>query len=593
MISGFDFHYKGGRCVSAATTLRNACRGCIRAACLIVIACAGFVASAARLRADEFGLTVQARRNLVVTDSEPASRVGLSILQQGGNAVDAAVATALAMAVTFPEAGNLGGGGFMLVYPADGRKPACIEYRETAPAAATAEMFSLSDSKYGHKIVGVPGTVRGLELAHREFGKLSWKQLVAPAIQLADQGFVLGAPLAESLNALVASAGDFPELQRVFGKAGGRERWTSDDRLVQKDLARTLQLIADEGPDAFYRGEIAEKLIAEMRTGGGLITAGDLAAYEAKIRTPVHGTFRGYEIYGAPPPSSGGIGVIEALNILEHFDIQPGDRCSPRTMHLTIEAMRRAFCDRARYLGDPDFIDIPARLLDKHYARQLAREIDLDHATPSEQLAPEISLAGEGNDTTHFSIIDADGMAVANTYTLEFSYGSRVVVRGAGFLLNNEMGDFNWKPGHTDREGRIGSAANQIAPGKRMLSSQSPTIVVREGRPLLITGSPGGRTIISTVICVLTNMLQFELPLREAIDAPRWHHQWFPDLARFEGVADDGYAASLEALRAMGHGIAPKPSRQGSANSIWIAPQTNTRHGAADARRGGAAAAGD
>lgn len=569
----------------AAQALRRA----IRRSASIALAAALLVVAPA-IRAEEIGRTITAAQRMVVCDSEPASRVGLAIMQRGGNAVDAAVATALAMAVTFPEAGNLGGGGFMLVYPGDGREPACIEYRETAPAAAAPDMFSLSDSKYGHKIVGVPGTVRGLELAHRQFGKLAWKRLVEPAVRLAEEGFVIGAPLAESLNRLVASSPEFAELRRVFGKAQGRQMWQANDRLVQKDLAHTLKLLAEEGSDACYRGEIAERFVAEMQAGGGLITAQDLAGYHANVRPPVHGTFRGYDIYGPPPPSSGGTAVVEALNILENFELGPEDRDSARAMHLTIEAMRRAFCDRAKYLGDPDFVSVPARLLEKPYARQLARQIDLERATPSERLSPEIALAGEGSDTTHFSVIDGDGMAVANTYTLEYSYGSRVVVRGAGFLLNNEMGDFNWKPGHTDRQGRIGTAANQIAPGKRMLSSQSPTIVVRDGRPLLITGSPGGRTIINTVICVLLNVLQYEMPLRQAIDAPRLHHQWFPDLVRFEGLADDRYAETLARLRAMGHAFDPKSGRQGSANSIWIDPATNRLHGAADTRRPGVAA---
>ena len=571
--------------LGAATPTRRQLR---RSASLALAAALLVVAPA--IRAEEIGRTITAGQRMVVCDSEPASRVGLAIMQQGGNAVDAAVATALAMAVTFPEAGNLGGGGFMMVYPGEGRQPACIEYRETAPAAAAPDMFSLSDSKYGHKIVGVPGTVRGLELAHRQYGKLPWKRLVEPAVRLAEEGFVIGAPLADSLNRLVASSPEFPELRRVFGKDEGRQPWQADDRLVQKDLARTLRLIAEEGPDAFYRGEIAERFVAEMQAGGGLITAEDLAAYHANIRQAVHGTFRGYDIFGPPPPSSGGTAVIEALNILENFQLGPEDRDSARAMHLTIEAMRRAFCDRAKHLGDPDFVSVPAHLLEKAYARELVQQIDLQRATPSERLSPEIALAGEGSDTTHFSVIDADGMAVANTYTLEYSYGSRVVVHGAGFLLNNEMGDFNWKPGHTDRQGRIGTAANQIAPGKRMLSSQSPTIVVRNGRPVLITGSPGGRTIINTVICVLLNVLQYEMPLREAIDAPRLHHQWFPDQVRFEGLTDDGFAETLVRLREMGHTMDPKPRRQGSANSIWIDPASRRLHGAADTRRPGVAA---
>lgn len=548
------------------------------------------LASEANVEADDVARSIVVSRRVVVSDSEPASRVGLRILQQGGNAVDAAVATALAMAVTFPEAGNLGGGGFMLIYPGGDREAVCIDYRETAPGAAHANMFSADDGQHGHKIVGVPGTVRGLELAHRQFGKLPWKQLVEPAVRLADEGFTLGAPLAASLNEFVAASAEFPELRRVFGKNEGRERWQADDRLVQKDLARTLERIAEQGSAGFYEGETARLLVAEMEAGGGLITAADLSGYRAKVRQPARGTFRGFDIYGAPPPSSGGIGTIEALNILENFDLRDRDRWSPRTMHLLIETMRRVYCDRARYLGDPDFTEIPAKLLEKDYARELARTIDPNRATPSEKLAPEIELAGEGSETTHFSVLDGEGMAVANTYTLEHSYGSRVVVRGAGFLLNNEMGDFNWLPGHTDRQGRIGTAPNQIAPGKRMLSSQSPTIVVRDRRPVLITGSPGGRTIINTVVCVLTNVLEYDIPLADAVAAPRLHHPWFPDVVRFEGVGRGEHQAMLDQLRAMGHAIEPKPSKQGSANSIWIDHKTGKLSGVADARRTGAAA---
>ncbi|MGH7138265.1 MAG: gamma-glutamyltransferase family protein, partial [Pirellulales bacterium] len=326
-----------------------------------------------------------------------------------------------------------------------------------------------------------------------------------------------------------------------------------------------------------------------MNAGGGLITLADLAGYQAKERVPVRGSYRGYDILGAPPPSSGGIATIEALHILEPFELRQYDRWSPRTVHLMIEALKRAFCDRARWLGDPDFVEVPATLLTKEYARQRGADIDLGHATPSEQLAPEIELAREGSDTTHFSVIDAAGMAVANTYTLEHSYGSRVVVRGAGFLLNNEMADFNWLPGHTDRRGHIGTPANIIAPGKRMLSSQSPTIILHNGRPVLITGSPGGRTIISTVVCLLLNTLEYDLPLREAVDAPRLHHGWFPDVVLFEGAKDALPSGLLNDLGRLGHRLETKP-RQGSANSLWIDP-AGVRCGVADRRREGKPAA--
>jgi len=533
--------------------------------------------------------TVIAAHGLLVTDSAPASEVGVVILKQGGNAVDAAVATALALAVTFPEAGNLGGGGFMLVHPANDAEPVCIDYRETAPAAATASMFSFGERRLGHKVVGVPGTLRGLELAHQRFGKLPWELLVGPAIRLAQEGFEFDVPLADALNELVASSGEFAELKRVFGKEAGAATWRAGDRFIQPDLARTLQLIRDQGAAAFYEGEIAERIVAEMELGGGLITRADLAGYQAKVRTPLRGTYRGYQVLGAPPPSSGGTATIEALNILERFDLRSHDRWSPRTGHLLIEALRRAYCDRARWLGDPDFVEVPPELTTKEYAQHLADEIDLAHATPSERLAPEIALAAEGAETTHFSVIDAEGMAVANTYTLEDSYGSRVVVRGAGFLLNNEMGDFNWRPGHTDRRGHIGTPANTIAPGKRMLSSQSPTIVLRDGHVVFVTGSPGGRTIISTVTGLLINVLEYDLDLRQGLAAPRLHHAWFPDRVLFEGAGDSAHTALVEQLRGLGHVVDGAPHKQGSANSIWVDRTTGERRGVADPRRAGRA----
>lgn len=532
---------------------------------------------------------VVGERGLVVSDSAPASQAGIEILKQGGNAVDAAVATALALAVTLPEAGNIGGGGFMLVHPGIAAEPVCIDYRETAPGAATERMFALRETHLGHKAVGVPGTVRGLALAHQQFGKLPWHELVAPAARLAHDGFVIEQRLADSLNKLIAESAEFPELTRVFGKNGGTAAWQPGDTLVQPDLATALRLIAEQGPAAFYEGPIAEQLVAEMQTSGGLVSRADLAAYRAIVREPVHGTYRGYDIYGAPPPSSGGIATIEILNLLETFDLKSQGRWSAQTMHLMIESMRRAFYDRARYLGDPAFTQIPPELTSKEYAQQTARQISISQATPSEELAADITLAGEGEDTTHFSVVDGEGMAVANTFTLEQSYGSRVVVRGAGFLLNNQMGDFNWKPGHTDRRGNIGTPPNTIAPGKRMLSSQSPTIVARDGRAVLVTGSPGGRTIINTVACVLVNVLEFKMGLREAIDAPRIHHQWFPDVVRFEGVSRPEFAKMCEGLRALGHAIDPQSYEQGSACTVQVHPQTGRLYGAADPRRGGLA----
>jgi gamma-glutamyltranspeptidase/glutathione hydrolase len=494
--------------------------------------------------------------------------------------VDAAVATAFAQAVTYPAAGNIGGGGFMVVYPGGKAEPVVFEYRERAPLAATRTMFTRQDTWYSHKAVGVPGTVRGLALAHARFGKLPWKDAVMPAVKLAEDGFVIDQALARSLNSVVDSSADNAELRRVFGKDGGAKSWEAGDRLVQKDLGRTLRLIAERGPDAFYKGPIADLIAAEMKAGGGLITKEDLAAYEAKARKPVHGTYRGYDVYAPPPPSSGGICLVEMLNILENFDLRKQGRWSPETLHLMIEAMRRAYCDRARHLGDADFVKVPDHLTSKEYARKLAQGIDRNKATPSADLAKDIPLKGEGDSTTHFSVIDPDGMAVSNTYTLERSYGSRVVVRGGGFLLNNEMMDFNWFPGETTRGGQIGTAPNQIAPGKRMLSSQTPTIVAKDGKVVLITGSPGSRTIINTVLGVVVNVIDFGMDVRQAVDAPRLHHAWFPDEARFEGAYR--YPDAVKRLREMGHQVVG--TRQGDAHSIWLDPKTGRYVGAADRR---------
>jgi gamma-glutamyltranspeptidase/glutathione hydrolase len=527
---------------------------------------------------------VEAKNGLVVTVSAQASDAGVAVLKQGGNAVDAAVATAFALAVTFPAAGNIGGGGFMVVHPAKG-DPVVFEYRETAPAAATKDMFAKMSERLGHKTVGVPGTVRGMALAHQRFGKLPWKAVVMPAVQLAEEGFPIDGQLAMSLNSLVGGSAEFPELVRVFSKPGGAAGWSAGDRLVQKALGKTLRLIAEQGPDAFYKGPIADLLVAEMAKGGGLITKADLEAYQANERVPIHGTFRGYDVYAPPPPSSGGVCLVEMLNILENFDLKKQGRFSAETLHLMIEAMRRAYCDRARYLGDPAFTKIPPHLTTKEYARELAKSINLDKATKSEALANDIPLAKESDNTTHFSVIDKDGMAVSNTYTLEHSYGSRVVVRGAGFLLNNEMVDFNWRPGVTDRQGSIGTPPNQIAPGKRMLSSQTPTIVARDGKVLLVTGSPGSRTIINTSLCIVLNVVEFGMDIRRAVDAPRLHHQWFPDEAKFEGTGE--YPDAVAKLKAMGHSI--YGGRQGDAHSIYVDPKTGTYYGAEDRRISGKA----
>jgi gamma-glutamyltranspeptidase/glutathione hydrolase len=539
---------------------------------LLVIAL-GLVTSPA---ATERDTGVSSRDGLVVCTSAPACDAGAAILAEGGNAVDAAVATAFALAVTHPSAGNIGGGGFMVVRTASG-EATTFDYREKAPAAATRTMYlrngkidiSLTDT--GYLAPGVPGTVRGLALAHERFGKLAWSDVVAPAVELAENGFVLSDSLARSLNAQVAGPmARYPASVAAYGKPGGG-KWIGGDRLALKDLAKTLRAIGSDGPDVFYEGWIADRIAADMAANGGLITKKDLAAYEAKEREPVRGTYRGYDIIAMPPPSSGGVALIEMLNILEPFDLKSKGRNSAESMHIQIEAMRRAYLDRARYLGDPDFVDMPLqRLTSKEYGKALSRDIDLARATSSVELGKDIvtkGQAGEPDETTHFSIVDRDGMAVSNTFTLEGGYGSHVVVKGAGFLLNNEMGDFNKHPGVTDLKGNIGTPANLIDPGKRMLSSMTPVILAKNGKLALVTGSPGGRTIINTVLSVVLGVTEFGLNVRDAVDAPRMHHQWLPDTVQIE---KDGVPVDVvEKLRAMGHTV-NVGGRQGDANSILI-----------------------
>ncbi len=525
---------------------------------------------------------------VVVSVSPPADRVGEQVLAKGGNAVDAAVAVGFALAVTWPEAGNIGGGGFMLVRPPGAKSvPVVIDYRETAPASATKDLFAKGTGS-AHRTVGVPGSVAGLAMAHAKFGKLPWKDLVGPAVKLAEEGFAVDDALAGSLNGGLARSKRFAEFQRVFGKTKGK--WVAGDRLVQKELAKTLRRIAAKGADGFYKGETAELLVAEMKAGDGLVTRKDLEAYTAKGREPIHGTYRGYDIYGPPPPSSGGVCLVLMLNILETFDLRKGPRFSARTLHLMTETMRRGYCDRARHLGDQDFVKIPAHLTSKEYAKKLAAGIEMNKATPSEAIAKDIPLTDTKTNTTHYSVIDAAGMAVSTTTTLEDSFGSKVVVRGAGFLLNNEMTDFNPRPGVTTKTGLVGTTPNQIAPGKRMLSSMTPVIVCRDGRIVLVTGSPGGRTIINTVLCVVLNVLEFEMPLREALDAPRMHMQWFPDRLQVEPGHFDKHKKAVEALEAMGHKVI-KVNAQGDAHSIWLDPKTKTYRGEHDKRREGRPAA--
>ena len=556
-------------------------------AAVSLVAFAGLITSS--LPAQESAAPISSKSGMVITTSAPASDVGAAVLRKGGNAVDAAVATAFALAVTHPSAGNIGGGGFMVIRPAKGT-PITIDYRERAPLKSTQTMYLDSTGKIARQLTatgylapGVPGTVRGLAAAHKRFGKLPWKDLVMPAVDLAEKGFVLSDALARSLNREVSGAmSRYPASVAAYGKPGGGE-WKSGDTIVLRDLGRTLRAIATKGPNVFYTGWIADSIAATMASNGGLISKKDLAAYQAKVRAPVRGTYLGYELIGMPPPSSGGVVMIEMLNMLETFDLPKLGAMSPQALHYEIEAMRRGYLDRARYLGDPDFVKMPIqKLTSKAYARALAKTIDPDHASSSAELGKDIVgpiASNEHEETTQFSIVDKAGNAVSNTYTLEGGFGSHVVVGGAGFLLNNEMGDFNKKPGETNLTGDIGTPANLIAPGKRMLSSMSPTIITKNGKLFMVTGSPGGRTIINTVMEIVLNGLAFGMDARQAVDAPRFHHQWLPDEVTFERNAiPDSTAQRLEA---MGHKLR-FGGQQGDGHTIIV--KDGVAYGANDRR---------
>lgn len=509
---------------------------------------------------------------LVVSQSEFASQAGAGVMAEGGNAVDAAVATAFALAVTHPTAGNIGGGGF-LVFRSAGGETAAYDFRETAPAAANPSMF-LRDGKYdstlhhnSHLAVGVPGTVAGLHLAWTNHGKLPWPRLVAPAIRLARDGFPVSKELAASLRAVLPSMKPYPAALSQFSKAG--QPYAAGDLLRQPDLARTLQRIADQGPAGFYEGETALLIEQEMLAHQGLIRRDDLKKYRAVRRDVIRGTYRDYEILSMPPPSSGGIALVEMLNILEGFNLRTNSPA--QVIHLMAESMRRAFADRALSLGDPDFNpDVPVKkLISKEYAASLRRSIHLDHASKSSP--DKFSWAPESDQTTHLSVVDANQNAVALTYTLEQGYGSKIVVPGAGFLLNNEMGDFNAAPGLTTVDGLIGTAPNLAHPGQRMLSSMSPTIVIKNGRLFMVTGSPGGRTIINTVLETIVNAIDFEMDAQKIVDAPRFHHQWLPDEIKIESP---GFSPEVvAALASRGHIIRTGP-RQGVAEVILVRGQS-------------------
>ena len=532
-------------------------------------------------------------KRAVVSVSRPASEVGIRILREGGNAVDAAIATAFALAVTHPQAGNIAGGGFMVVAPPEGgpgfQNAKVVDFRETAPAKATATMFEPKESVRTTKGVGVPGTVAGLELAHKRWGKLPWARLVEPAVTLARNGFPVEKSLAASLNkVLPETVKAHPEFHKVFSKPAGGE-WKTNDELKLPELANALEAIRERGAAGFYTGKVADLLVAEMERTGGLITREDLANYRAELRDPIRVKFRGYEILAAPPPSSGGVCLSLILGMLETRPARKGDRLDPDNIHFLAETMRRAYRERARWLGDPAFAPLPPELLTPSFAAKLASTIQRDRATPSGSLAGDIPLAAEGDSTTHLSVLDERGFAVSMTTTLEETYGSRVVVPGGGFLLNNEMGDFNRVPGRTDISGNIGTPANLVAPGKRMLSSQCPVVVIRDGKVRAITGSPGGRTIPNTVAQVLWNLLEWDMGARQAVDTPRIHHQWFPDQIRLEGATSRQRINLTRELLKRGHKVVN--ATQGDAHTIWV--DANGKIWAAADRRIEGAASGE
>ncbi len=542
---------------------------------------------------------------MVVSVERRASQVGRAVLRAGGNAVDAAIATGFALAVTHPSAGNIGGGGFMVIRFPDGRATA-IDFREKAPLAANPEMFLDENAEYSstihhdsHTAVGVPGTVAGFAKAHASYGSKSWEELVAPAVDLAAEGIVLTQGLAREFASLVArypQPGLYPSegLERFFNQAmvdvlsdGGRP-YAAGEVWRQPDLSRTLERIMRQGHDGFYRGETARLLADEMRRGGGLITEEDLAKYQAKERRPIRGTYRGYDIISMPPPSSGGVALVEMLNLLEGFDLKSMGHNSADYVHHLVEAMRLAYQDRARLLADMDFVDVPIeRLTSKAYATELRGRINGSMAGVS---APsDIELPYESEETTHYSVVDRNGMAVSVTYTLEYGYGSKIVVPGAGFFLNNEMGDFNPRRGLTTPAGLIGTEPNLARPEQRMLSSMTPSIVAKDGALVAVVGSPGGRTIINSVMQVILNVVDFGMNIQEAVDARRIHHQWLPDVVRIE--AGGIRAETLSRLRAMGHVVSVR-GRQGQTASIMIDPATGDRLGAPDFRAADSGAAG-
>ncbi len=537
---------------------------------------------------------VVAEHGMVVAQEKIAARIGAELLKSGGNAVDAAVATGFAMAVTYPRAGNIGGGGFMIIHSAERHEDVAIDYRETAPAATTSDIFLGSDGKPDNAKsrdsalgIGVPGTVAGLALALEKYGSgnFTLDDLLQPAIALARAGIVVTDDSADTLPDWHRRLARWPSSAKIFSRTDGSSL-REGDTLVQSDLAATLTAISAQGPRGFYEGPVAEKLVKAIRDAGGIMTLDDLKSYQPVIRNPVRGSYRGYDIVSMPQPSSGGVGLLETLNILEGFPLAEMKPGSPASLHVMIEAMKRAYADRARYLGDPAFVTAPiATLISKDYAARQRAGIDLNRATPWTDALSAVPPR-EGSNTTHFSVVDGLGNAVSNTYTLNFSYGVGLVAEGTGVLLNNELDDFTAAPGAANAYGLVGFEANLPGPGKRPLSSMSPTIVLKDNRPVLVTGSPGGSRIISTVLQVIVNVLDYRMDLGAAVAAPRLHHQWLPDEVRTErGFPEE----TLAALRAKGHRVLDQLG-QTSANTIALTDKGLL--GAPDPRTRGAEAAG-
>ncbi len=530
---------------------------------------------------------VRARKGIVVAADPIAANVGLKILKEGGNAVDAAVAVGFALAVTYPGAGNIGGGGFMVMRFADGTVKS-LDYRETAPAGANKDMFLDRGGNFleqkstrGHLACGVPGSVAGMMYAQRRYGKLSRAQVLTPAIDLAEKGFHIHYRLAEDLERMLPDFSAYKSSKKAFSKNG--KPYAEGDLFRQKDLAATLRRIRDKGRDGFYTGETAKLIVAEMKRGGGLITLKDLEDYASIIRDPVRGTYRGYEIISSGPPSSGGVALVELLNILEGYNLESYGWNSSKSVHRMTEAMKRVYADRAEFLGDPDFTKVPvAWLTSKKYAAQIRAAIDTAAATPSDHISHGIPPPPETDHTTHYSVADRFGNCVSVTTTLNDAFGSKVVVTGAGFLLNDEMDDFSAKEGVPNEYGLTGSSANAIAPNKRMLSSMTPTIVVKDGKPFMVIGTPGGSTIMTTVLQVIVNVIDFRMTIQEAIDAPRVHHQWLPDRLMYEERALSQDA--VDNLRAMGHTLRMRENTTGLAEGILFDRKRGLLLGATDPR---------